>query len=143
MKQLSKALAVFINLCNYGVGIWVALTLILRRDFTSIFYIKGMSTNESLFFNMLLFDAGLAALGVVIVLMTREYKKLNLVIEYPIVFEALPVVVSVISIMYAVKADTAREKIFVIAAAVIYALLSLVIIYAGTTVFQIFPKEEK
>lgn len=143
MKQLSKALAVFINVCNYGVGIWVALTLILRRDFTSVFYINGMSTNESLFFNMLLFEAGLAALGVVIVLMTREYKKLSLVIEYPIVFEVLPVVVSVISIMYAIKADTSREKIFVIAAAVAYALLSLAVIYAGAAVFQIFPKEEK
>ena len=143
MKQLSKALAVFINLCNYGVGIWVALTLILRRDFTSIFYIDSMTTNESLFFNMILFDAGLAALGVVIILMTREYKKLSLVIEYPIIFEVLPVVVSVISVLYALKADTSREKIFVIAAAVLYALFSLVVIYAGAAVFQIFPKEDK
>ena len=81
MKQLSKALAVFINLCNYGAGIAVALILILRADFTSIFYINSMTTNESLFFNMILFEAGLAMLGVVLVLLTREYKKLNLVIK--------------------------------------------------------------
>ncbi|MBQ3904709.1 MAG: hypothetical protein II744_07005 [Eubacterium sp.] len=143
MKQLSKALAVFINLCNYGVGIAVAMILIFKSDFTSIFYVNGMTTNESLFFNMLLFEAGLAALGVVIVLMTREYKKLTLVIEYPIIFEVLPVAVSVVSIVYGLRADTSREKIFVIAAAVAYALLSLVVIYAGTTVFQIFPKEDK
>lgn len=143
MKQLSKALAVFINLCNYGVGIAVAMILIFKSDFTSIFYVNGMTTNESLFFNMLLFEAGLAALGVVIVLMTREYKKLTLVIEYPIIFEVLPVIVSVVSIVYGLRADTSREKIFVIAAAVAYALLSLVVIYAGTTVFQIFPKEDK
>ena len=54
MKQLSKALAVFINLCNYGVGIAVAMILIFKSDFTSIFYVNGMTTNESLFFNMLL-----------------------------------------------------------------------------------------
>ncbi len=143
MKQLSKALAVFINLCNYGVGIAVAMILIFKSDFTSIFYVNGMTTNESLFFNMLLFEAGLAALGVVIVLMTREYKKLTIVIEYPIIFEVLPVAVSVVSIVYGLRADTSREKIFVIAAAVAYALLSLVVIYAGTTVFQIFPKEDK
>ncbi len=143
MRQLSKTLAVFINVCNYGVGLYVALILIFKRDFTSIFYVNGMSTNESLFFNMLLFEAGLAALGIVLVLMTREYKKLNLVIEYPIIFEVFPVIVSIVSVIYALKADTSREKILVIAAAVAYALLSLIVIYAGAAVFQIFPKEEK
>ncbi|MCR5208195.1 MAG: hypothetical protein K6C14_06965 [Eubacterium sp.] len=143
MRQLAKALAVFINLANYGVGIAVALILLLKADFTSVFYLQGLTTNESLFFNMLLFIAGLALLGLVLILLTKEYKKLSLIIEFPIVFEALPLIVSVISIIYGFRADTQREKIFVIAAAVIYALLSLVIIYAGATVYQIFPKDEE
>ena len=143
MDKLYKGLAVFINLCNYGVGLAVALILVLKADFISVFYINGLTTNECLFFNMVLFEAGLALMGLVLILLTKEYRKLTMTVEFPVVFEAVPVIISIISIIYAVQADTAREKIFVSAAAIIYALLSLVVIYCGATVFQIFPKENK
>ena len=142
MRQISKALAFFINLANYGVGIAVALILVLQADFVSIFYLDGLTTNESLFFNMILFEAGLALVGLVLILFTREYRKLTLVVEFPIVFEAAPVIISIISIIYGLQADTAREKIFVTVAAVLYALLSLVVIYSGSLIYQIFPKEK-
>ncbi len=142
MRQISKALAFFINLANYGVGIAVALILVLQADFVSIFYLDGLTTNESLFFNMILFEAGLALVGLVLILLTREYRKLTLVVEFPIVFEAAPVIISIISIIYGLQADTAREKIFVTVAAVLYALLSLVVIYSGSLIYQIFPKEK-
>lgn len=143
MKQISKALAVFINLANYATGIAVALILVLKSDFTSVLYLNGMTTYESLFFNMLMFAAGLALMGIVIVLLTKEYRKPGLIIEFPVVFEVLPVIVTVISTVYAIKADTTREKVFVIGAAVIYALLSLVVIYSGAAVFQTFPEEKE
>ena len=142
MRQISKALAFVINLANYGVGIAVALILVLQADFVSIFYLDGLTTNESLFFNMILFEAGLALVGLVLILLTREYRKLTLVVEFPIVFEAAPVIISIISIIYGLQADTAREKIFVTVAAVLYALLSLVVIYSGSLIYQIFPKEK-
>ena len=143
MRQITKGLGFFINLANYAAGIAVALILIFKADFTSIFFVKGMSTNESLFFNMLLFVGGLALLGVVILLLAQEYREPQQIIEFPLVFEALPVIVAVISIVYGIQGETAREKLFVIGGAVAYALLSLVIIYAGAAVFQIFPKGEK
>ena len=91
---------------------------------------------------MILFEAGLALVGLVLILLTREYRKLTLVVEFPIVFEAAPVIISIISIIYGLQADTAREKIFVTVAAVLYALLSLVVIYSGSLIYQIFPKEK-
>ncbi len=143
MKQFSKGFAFFINLANYAAGISVMLILLLKRDFTSILYINGMTTNESLFFNMIMFVTGLALAGIVLYLIVKENKKLNQVIEFPIIFEVLPVIVSIIGIVYALRADTSREKIFVIAASVAYALLSLAVIYTGAAIFQIFPKDKE
>ena len=77
MKQFSKGFAFFINLANYAAGISVALILLLKRDFTSILYINGMTTNESLFFNMIMFVTGLALAGIVLYLIVKENKKLK------------------------------------------------------------------
>ena len=136
MKPLSKILSVFINLANYGVGIAVALILILKKDFISVFYIHGMTSNESLFFNMILFQAGLAAVGVVLCLLVNEYQKSDKPVTFPVIYEIVPVFIAAISIYFAFAGETVREKIVVIACAVLYAVLSPVIIYCGARIFN-------
>ena len=142
MREITKLLSVFINAANYAVGFAVAIILIFKKDFVSVFYIMGMTTNESLFFNMIMFQIGLLLIGLVLVMMTSERKKKDAVIEFPVFYEIIPLIISGISIFYAFTGETAREKIVVIACAVLYSVISTVIIYSGARIFQIFPKEK-
>lgn len=141
MKPISLIISAVINVINYLAGIYVAVTLIFRLDFASVFYVKGTTSNESLFLNLIFLQAGLALAGIVVSAMITEYKSPEEAIEFPIVFEIVPVIVSVVSIYYAFTGDTAREKILVIALSVVYAVLSAVIIYTGSRAFQIFSKK--
>lgn len=143
MKQFSKGLAFFINLANYGVGIAVTVILLFKLDFISIFYLYGMTSNESLFFNMAIFICVLLMIGIVLNLLINEFEKTDKTFEFPIVFEIIPAAISIINIIFAFKSSTAREKIIVIAVSVLYAVFSAGIIYSGTRIFQIFPKESK
>ncbi len=140
MKELSKILSVFINVANYGVGLAVAVILLFKKDFVSVFYVSGMSSNESLFFNMLLFQAGLVLLGILLIFMTSDAKKKDMTVEFPVFYEIVPLIISAISIYYAFTGETAREKAIVIAIAVLYSVLSIPIIYSGARIFQIYKK---
>lgn len=142
MNNISKAIAVFINLANYGVGIAVAAILIFRLDFVSVFYIEGMTSNECLFFNMIMFQVGLLLLGAVICSMTNSYKKPETEIEFPIFYEAIPIIITGISIFYAFTGDLLREKILVIIFAILYSVFSALIVYFGTRIFQIFSTKK-
>ena len=143
MKAFSKILSVFISLADYGVGIAVALILILKQNFIAVFVIDNMSYNEILFFNMLIFTAILAAIGIVLNLLINEYQKSGKTFEFPIIYEIVPVIIAAVSIYFAFQGETAREKILVILFAVLYALLSAVIIYCSSRIFQLIPKEKK
>lgn len=143
MKILGKILSVFTNLCNYGVGIAVALILILKKDFISIFYINGMTSNESLYFNMILFTAGLALIGIVVSMLSNEYNPSTKAIEFPTIYVIVPAIISLISIYYGISGVTIREKIVVIVCAVVYFLLSAVTIYSGSKIFQLYPNNKK
>lgn len=140
MKELSKILGVLINVANYGVGLAVAVILIFKKDFVSVFYVNGMSSNESLFFNMILFQAGLALLGLLLIFMTSDVKKKDFTVEFPVFYEIIPVIISGISIFYAFSGETAREKMIVIGSAVLYSALSVIIIYSGARIFQLYNK---
>ena len=142
MREISKILSVFINIANYAAGFAVAVILLFKLDFISVFYIMGMTSNESLFFNMLMFQIGLVLIGLVLVMMTSDRKKKDTVIEFPLFYEFKPIIISGISIYYAFTGDTQREKIAVIAASVLYSVFSAIIIYSGSRIFQIFPKEK-
>ncbi|MBQ7739737.1 MAG: hypothetical protein IJT65_00690 [Eubacterium sp.] len=143
MKQFSKALAVFINLANYAVGIAVTVILLFKLDYLSVFFINGMTSNEGLFFNMAIFIIALALIGIVLNMLVDEYDKKDMTFQFPLVFEILPIIISVINIIYAFKGETTREKLIVIAVSLLYSALSLVTIYCGSRVFQIYPKENK
>ena len=143
MKGFAKGLSVFIGMCDYGVGIVVALTLILKLDSVSIIYINGMSTNESLLLNTAVFTLILAAIGVVLNSFVGADGKSEGSIEFPLVYEALPVIVAGIIIFYAFQGETGREKLLMVVFAVLYALLSAVVILFASKMFQIFPKEKK
>ncbi|MFR5876793.1 MAG: hypothetical protein ACLUFN_09920 [Eubacterium sp.] len=142
MKTFAKILSVFTNLCSYGVGIAVVLILILKKDFISIFYINGMTSNESLYFNMILFEAVLALTGIVICMLAKEYGAENITVEFPTVFTILPIILGGISIYYGFAGETAREKAVVIICALLYILLSAVILYTGSKIFQLYPKNK-
>ena len=44
MKYAAKALAVFTNLCSWGVGIAVLLIKLLEKNFIAVFIISGLKT---------------------------------------------------------------------------------------------------
>ena len=143
MKGFAKFLSVFISLADYGVGIAVVLILFLKKNFFAVILIPGMTYNELLFFNMAMFTAILAGIGVVLNLLIGEYHKSDTVTEFPIVFEIVPVIVTAICIFFAFQGDTTREKILVILFSLLYAVLSAVVIMFSSRVFQLFPKEKK
>ena len=143
MKELTKVLAVLINAANYGVGIAVCAILMFKWDFISVFYIMGMTTNESLFFNLIMFQLGLVLLGILLVFMTNDQMKKDTVIEFPVFYEIIPIILAVISIVYSFSAETAREKLVMIGCSVLYALFSAVIVYCGSRVFQVYEDKDK
>ena len=141
MKTPAKAAGVFINLANYAAGIAVVITLLFKLDFISVFYLESMSSAESLFFNLLLFQAGLALLGVVICLLMNENAEgTQKEILFPTAYLLPALVITGISIFYAFGGETVREKTAVCLLAVGYSLFSAIIIYCGTRIFQISEK---
>ena len=142
MNNIVKAASVLINLANYGVGIAVAAILIFKLDFVSVFYIEGMTSNECLLFNLIMFQLGLVLFGLVLCSMTSDKKKPDMVIEFPIFYEIIPIIISAISIFYAFTGELLREKILVVLFAILYSVFSGVIVYSGARMFQIFAKEQ-
>lgn len=143
MKAFAKALGFILNFLGYAAGILTAVTLLFKMDFTSIFYINTMTSNEALLFNMIMFTAGLAVASLVLSLFIGEYKKSGEGVEFPIFYQIIPVLLSIVFIVYGFKGDTTREKLIVIASGVLYCLLEAVLIYTGSKMFQLFPKDKK
>ena len=142
MKGIAKGLAVFINLCTYGVGIAVLLIKLLKQNFIAVFILSGLNYNESLFFNMILFSLGSALLGIVLNMLAGEYTNKKVTVEYPIIWALVPVVIGVFFVYFGFTGDATREKLIMLAGAVIYILSALINIYTGTRIFTLFPKEE-
>lgn len=142
MKIIAKILSVFINLANYGVGIAVALILVFKWDYISVFYFGSMTSNESLFFNMIMFQIALVLVGLVVCLLSNEYDKRSINVQFPTVFFILPVLVGVVSIYYGLAGETLTEKLVVIGCAVLYVALSFGIITAGSRIFQLYPNKK-
>ena len=134
MKSVFKIVGVVSNLLCLAAGIWVTLTTLLKLDFYSIFFIPGMSSAESLYFNMVLFVLGVAALMFVLPMLLDE-KPDN--VEFPTMFGLLPLVIGVINIISAFSLDTPREKILVIVSMILYIFLFGTTIYNGAKLFQI------
>ncbi len=130
------------NAANYAVGLAVAIILIFKKDFVTVFYISGMTSNECLFVNMILFQAGLVLLAILLIVMNSAPDN-NTEIVFPLFYEFVPILLSGISIYYAFTGDTAREKIVVIICAVLYSVFSAIIIYSGSRLFQLNPKKKK
>ena len=136
MERLTKILSVFTNLANYIVGIIVAMILVFKADFISVFFIMGMTTNESLFFNLTMFQLGLALMSILLVIMASENVMERNTVEFPLVFMIVPVIVTGIGVFFGINGEIQREKIVVCASSVLYLILSGVIIYCGTRIFQ-------
>ena len=142
MKNAAKGLAVFANLCTYGVGIAVLLIKLLKKDFVAPFIVSGFNYNESLFFNMALFCLGAALLGVVLTMLVSEYKSDTVTVEYPIVWAIVPVAISLFYIYFGITGNAPREIAIIIVSTVIYLAASLVNIYTGTKVFTLFANNK-
>jgi len=143
MKMAAKTLAVFINLCAWGAGIAVLLIRLLEKNFISVFLVGGFSYSESLFFNLFLFSAGLALLGVVLCMLVDEYHKEKIVVEYPLLYAIPPALIGLVFLYFGFTGETVREKCIVIACALLYILCSAVTVYTGAKVFQTYPKDKK
>ncbi|MBR3150225.1 MAG: hypothetical protein IKF64_08645 [Eubacterium sp.] len=143
MKAIAKGLAVFVNLCTYGVGIAVLLIKLLKQNFIAVFIISGLNYNESLFFNMILFSVGTALLGIVLTMLAGEYEPKKVTVEFPVIWALLPAAVGLFFVYFGIKGDAARETVIMIIGAVVYIAASLVNIYCGTKIFTLFPKNNK
>lgn len=143
MKNFAKAMAVFINLCTYGVGLAVLLIKLLHKDFIAVFIISGFNYNESLFFNMALFSLGTALLGIVLTMLIGEYTSEEVTVLYPIVWAIVPAIITCFFVYFGVTGAGAREIAIMIASAVVYLAASLVNIYTGTKIFTLFPNKKK
>ena len=141
MKTLARTIAVIANLINYLLGLNVATTLIFRLDFRSIIYINGTSTNESLFINLMIAQIPMVIAAVVAYQFLPKGTTSKTAVTFPVLFELLPLIAALVSIYYAFTGETLREKAVVIGIAVLYAVLSGVIIYAGAAIFQQFTKK--
>ena len=133
MKIALKITAVISNLLGIAAGIMVCLTMLLGLDFYSVLFIPGMTTAESLFFNMIMFVLGLSALMFILTALSEEKKS---DVEFPTFFAIIPLAISVVFIIKAFSLSTSREKIIVILSAVIYFLLSSTLLYNGAKIFQ-------
>lgn len=142
MANLYKALTVLNNLANYAVGIAVCAILIFKRDFISIFFFNGMTTNMALFFNMIMFQLGVVLLAIVLSMLVIDNKK-PIVVTFPVIYMIVPVIVGVIGIYFGITGVSVLEKVFVIAASVIYVGLSGVLIYFSTKLFEAFSQTVK
>lgn len=143
MKGIAKGLAVFINLCTYGVGIAVLLIKLLKQNYIAVFVIDGLNYNESLFFNMILFSVGAALLGLVLTMLAGEYSDKKVTVEYPVIWALVPIIIGLFFIYFGFTGDALREKLIMLAGAVVYVAASLVNIYSGTRIFTLFPNDKE
>lgn len=134
MKIALRIIAAIANLLWLAAGLWVTATTLFKLDFYSVFFIQGMSSAESLYFNMIMFVVGVAALMFVIPMLLDEKSD---GVEFPTICALLPLIIGVINIVSAFSLSTVREKAIVIISAVIYFFLSSTIIYNGAKLFQI------
>ena len=133
MKIVLRIIAVISNLLGIFAGLWATATTLFKLDFYSVFFIQGMTSAESLYFNMIMFVLGLAALMFVIPMLLDE----KVDVEFPTIIAFIPLVIGVINIVSAFSLTTVREKVLVIVFSVLYVFLSATLIYNGAKLFQI------
>jgi len=143
MKAFAKTMSIIIGLLDHAVGIALAVILILNRHYFAVILIEGMGYYELLLFNAVVFTAILAAIGIALSVFAGEYKKSDKPVEFPLIYEALPVIVAGITIFYVLQngVDT-REKVLTTVMALLYAALSAVVILYASKVLRLFPKEK-
>jgi len=134
MRFAIRITAVLSNLLAIAAGAWATATTLFDLDFYSVFFIPGMSSAESLYFNMIMFVLGVAGLMFVIPMLLDKKPES---VEFPTICGLIPLVIGVINIIAAFSLATVREKIIVILSAVLYILLSGTIIYNGAKLFSV------
>ena len=133
MKTFLKIIGVISNILCFAAGIWVSVTMLFELDFCSVLFIPGMSSAESLYFNMIMFVVGVAALMFVVPALSEEKAQS---VEFPTMLAIIPLIISVIGIITSFTLWETREKIIVILSSILYFLLSGTIIYNGAKIFQ-------
>ncbi len=139
MEKLCKISSVFLNLLNLAAGIAVAVILIFKQDFAAVIVFEGMSRNMILFLNLMLFQVGVTLLLMVITMLLNNPVE---EITFPVLYMVLPAVVGVIGIYFGIVGSTPIEKAVVIACSIAYVVLSGVLIYFSTKLFEGFAKKK-
>ncbi len=133
MKNALKAVAVILNILGIVAGVWTSVVMLFKLKFYPVLFIQGMTTAESLYFNMVMFVLGLAAI-MFIVPSLAEIKVEE--VEFPTVWAIAPLVIGVIGIISAFTLTGVREIILVILFSIIYFVLSGTLIYNCAKIFQ-------
>ena len=133
MKTFLKIIGVISNILCFAAGIWASVTMLFELDFYSVLFIPSMSSAESLYFNLIMFIIGIALLMFILPMFSDEKPK---EVEFPTIYGIIPLIIGLISVYFAFNSSTIREKIIIIASAVLYVLLSGVIIYNSAKIFS-------
>lgn len=143
MKAFAKTISIIIGLLGQAASIVLGITLILNEKYYAVIVIPGMRYYELLLFNVVVFTAILAAIGFVLNIFVGEYVKNDQPVDFPVVYEALPVISAGVSIFFVFKngADT-KEIILGTVLALLFAALSAVVILYVTKILRLFPKEK-
>ncbi|MBQ9531528.1 MAG: hypothetical protein IJR70_05610 [Eubacterium sp.] len=134
MKIALKTAGVIMNLLCIVAGIWTSAVTLFELKFYPILFIPGMSTAESLYFNLIMFVLGIAALMFIIPVFSDKKPE---EVVFPTIHAILPAIIGIIGIISAFSLTTTREKIIVILSSILYFLLSGTVIYNGAKIFQI------
>lgn len=140
MKNFYKSIAVITNTCSYAAGIFVALMLMIKKDYVPVFSVSGFDRGESLILNLLAIEIPLMLLAIVVCNMAKDEQPKPFVMEFPTVYAIAPVVFAVVNILFAFGLESTRATAFVIGGSVIYVIAAVVTVFFGSKTFQIYSK---
>ncbi|MBE6741119.1 MAG: hypothetical protein E7570_02340 [Ruminococcaceae bacterium] len=133
MKNALKIAGIIANLMCFISGIWVCIVQLFKLDTYFVFFLPNLSYAENLWFNLILFVLGIAALMFVLPILGEISPD---EVEFPTVYAIIPLIISVIGIVSAFSLTTSREKALVIISAILFFFISGTIIYNSAKIFQ-------
>ena len=134
MKTAFKIAGVIANLMCFAAGIWACVVQLFKLDTYFVFFLPSLSYAENLWFNLIMFIIGIAALMFVLPILGEISPD---EVEFPTAYAIIPLIISVIGIVSAFSLTTAREKVIVIISSLLFFFISGTVIYNSAKIFQV------
>lgn len=138
MQNIYKGLSALANACSYAAGIFVAVMMMIKKDYVPVFQVENFDRAESLVLNLLAIEIPLMLLTMVVCAMAKEDKPNSFTVEFPTVYAIAPVVITLINIIFSFGLSDTSSTVFVIIGSVIYLVSAVVTVFFGSKTFQIY-----